>query len=173
MVSGEGLMSWLHQARLVPRGLLQELVRDTDRRTLDRVAARARELRDWLRPLVDQYRGRQLVGIEAADFELLNRMLVGDEKYSQIVAPDRNGSAPALQSMRRWVAPESVLGPIAEAVAQLLCEEDFTRIKACEGCSLLFVDRTRRQARKWCSMSACGNRAKQAAHRSRRRAPGR
>jgi predicted RNA-binding Zn ribbon-like protein len=31
----------------------------------------------------------------------------------------------------------------------------------------VFVDRTRRRARRWCSMAICGNRAKQAAHRSR------
>jgi predicted RNA-binding Zn ribbon-like protein len=54
-------------------------------------------------------------------------------------------------------------------MAQLVCDEDFQKVKACEGhrCTLIFVDRTRGRARRWCSMSVCGNRAKQAAHRAR------
>jgi predicted RNA-binding Zn ribbon-like protein len=31
----------------------------------------------------------------------------------------------------------------------------------------MFADRTRRRARRWCSMAVCGTRAKQAAHRNR------
>src|SRR5262249_29482888 len=169
MGSGEKLMTWLEQARLVPRARLQQLRSATDPRTLGRVAARARALREWLREFVHKYRGRPLAGIDVSNFELLNRILVDDEQYNQIVAKDVNGSVLTLQPMRRWAVPESLLGPIGEAVAKLICEEDFTRIKVCEGCSLVFVDRTRRQARKWCRMSTCGNRAKQAAHRSRRR----
>jgi predicted RNA-binding Zn ribbon-like protein len=71
--------------------------------------------------------------------------------------------------MRRWRSPESLLPPIGEALAKFVCEEDFANVKACEGhtCTLVFADRTRRRARKWCSMAICGNRAKQAAHRSR------
>jgi predicted RNA-binding Zn ribbon-like protein len=58
-------------------------------------------------------------------------------------------------------------------MAQLVCSEDFTFVKACEGqaCMLLFLDRTRRRARRWCSMSVCGNRAKQAAFRTRASPP--
>ena len=58
---------------------------------------------------------------------------------------------------------------IARAMAELVCDHDFTQVKACEGptCTLLFVDRTRGHARRWCSMAVCGNRAKQAAHRTR------
>jgi predicted RNA-binding Zn ribbon-like protein len=53
-----------------------------------------------------------------------------------------------------------------------VCAEDFSQVKACEGpaCTLLFVDHTRSHARRWCSMAICGNRAKQAAHRSRQKA---
>jgi predicted RNA-binding Zn ribbon-like protein len=46
---------------------------------------------------------------------------------------------------------------------------DFSHVKACEGpaCTLLFLDKTRRHTRRWCSMAVCGNRAKQSAHRTR------
>jgi len=58
---------------------------------------------------------------------------------------------------------------IGEALAQLVCTEDFSDVKACEGpaCTLLFADHTRGRTRRWCSMALCGNRAKQAAHRHR------
>ena len=71
--------------------------------------------------------------------------------------------------MRRWRSPEFLLLPIGEVLAKFVCEEDFTDVKACEGhsCTLVFADHTRRRARRWCSMAICGNRAKQAAHRSR------
>jgi predicted RNA-binding Zn ribbon-like protein len=65
-----------------------------------------------------------------------------------------------------------LLLPIAEAMARLICDEDFSYVKACEGptCTLLFADHTRGRARRWCSMALCGNRAKQAAHRHRQKA---
>jgi CGNR zinc finger len=70
---------------------------------------------------------------------------------------------------RRWQPPESLLLPLARALADLVCTEDFTCVKACEGpgCTLLFLDRTQGRARRWCSMAVCGNRAKQAARRKR------
>jgi predicted RNA-binding Zn ribbon-like protein len=75
----------------------------------------------------------------------------------------------ALESLRRWRSPESLLQPIGEALAILLTKKDFSHIKACQGpaCTLLFADHTRGRTRRWCSMEMCGNRAKQAAHRNR------
>ncbi|MBV9276518.1 MAG: CGNR zinc finger domain-containing protein, partial [Verrucomicrobia bacterium] len=54
-------------------------------------------------------------------------------------------------------------------LADLVCSQDFSLVKGCEGkaCTLLFLDRTNGRARRWCSMTICGNRAKQAAHRQR------
>ena len=60
----------------------------------------------------------------------------------------------------------------ARSFGELNANEDFSHIKACEGstCTLLFLDKTHGRGRRWCSMAACGNRAKQAAHRQRLRA---
>jgi predicted RNA-binding Zn ribbon-like protein len=76
-----------------------------------------------------------------------------------------------LQIDRRWRSVDALLLPIARAIADVVSADDFTHVKACEGptCTLHFVDRTRGRARRWCSMSVCGNRAKQAAHRERAR----
>jgi predicted RNA-binding Zn ribbon-like protein len=140
---------------------------------LDPVAAQARELREWFRGFVHKHRGRQLARDDFRSLERLNRLLERDESFSQIIpVAARRGSAFELQVSRRWQSPEALLFPIADVLAQFVCAEDFSYVKACEGpaCTLLFADRTRSKARRWCSMSICGNRAKQAAYRRRNRA---
>ncbi len=100
----------------------------------------------------------------------LNRLLERDEAFSQISRHHHgDGGRLELRMMRRWRSSESLLLPIGEALAEFVCEENLANVKACEGhtCTLVFADRTRRRGRRWCSMAICGNRAKQAAHRSR------
>src|ERR1700689_3506586 len=102
----------------------------------------------------------------------LNKFLAGDETFSQIHPHhDGHGDRLELHKTRRWRSPESLLLPIGEKLAEFVCEENFSDVKACEGasCTLLFADHTARRARRWCSMAICGNRAKQAAHRERLR----
>ena len=136
----------------------------------DDVAARARTLREWFRGFVRAQSGRKLGPRGLREFGPLNHLLGRDERYDQIVAGE-TASAFRLQTLRRWRSPESLLLPIGEDIAKFVCSEDFQYVKACEGttCTLLFVDRTRGRARRWCSMAICGNRAKQAAQRSRRK----
>ncbi|WP_128564014.1 CGNR zinc finger domain-containing protein [Methylobacterium crusticola] len=169
---GEGLLNWLEQAGLV-RAATSAAVRD--RATpgeLDDIAARARQLREWFRGFVDERRGRPLTPEDLPELKPLNRLLERDQRFNQIVSEHDEGVAQlALRTSRHWHTPDSLLQPIAEALAQLVCDENFTHIKACEGhtCTLMFADHTRGRARRWCSMAVCGNRAKQAAHRSRLR----
>jgi predicted RNA-binding Zn ribbon-like protein len=69
----------------------------------------------------------------------------------------------------RGDAIASLLGPVAEAVAQLLAEGNFALVKQCEhpDCILWFYDRTKSHKRRWCSMAQCGNRYKAAQFRKR------
>jgi len=164
---GDGLLSWLEQAGLVPAPSLAAVRDMAMPRELDSVAAQARGLREWFRGFVEDRKGRPLAADALRDLQPLNRMLERDEGFAQLVA--RGGERLQLQSLRRWRSPDSLLLPIAEAMARLVSEEDFAQVKACEGpaCTLMFVDHTRGHARRWCSMAICGNRAKQAAHRHR------
>jgi predicted RNA-binding Zn ribbon-like protein len=134
------------------------------------VADQARALREWFRAFVRKHMGRPLTTRAHRELEPLNRLLERDEAFSRIV-PHRHddGNRLELHKMRRWRSPESLLLPIGEALAHFVCDEDFSDVKACEGhsCTLMFADRTRGRARRWCSMAICGNRAKQAAHRNR------
>ena len=170
--SGDGLLRWLAQARLVPADVLDELKARAMPGELDRVADQARALREWFRGFVHKHMGRPLAPKALRELDPLNRLLERDEAFSRI-SRHHNGDGVHLElrMMRRWRSPESLLLPIGEALAKFVCEEDFADVKACEGhaCTLVFADHTRRRAKRWCSMAVCGNRAKQAAHRSRLR----
>ena len=168
--SGDGLLRWLAQAKLVPADALDELKARAMPGELDKVADQARALREWFRGFVRKRMGRPLTSRALHELDPLNRLLERDEAFSQISRHHHSdGGRLELLTTRRWRSPESLLLPIGEALAKFVCEENFVHVKACEGhiCTLVFVDHTRRRARKWCSMAICGNRAKQAAHRSR------
>jgi predicted RNA-binding Zn ribbon-like protein len=168
--SGDGLLRWLAQARLVPANALSELKAQAMPGELDQVADQARALREWFRGFVRKHMGRPLTPRALHELDPLNRLLERGETFNQISRRHHgDGKGLELLTMRRWRSPESLLLPIGEALAKLVCEEDFADVKACDGhaCTLVFADRTRRRARRWCSMAICGNRAKQAAHRSR------
>ena len=170
--SGDGLLRWLAQAKLVPVDALDDLKVRAIPGQLDKVADQARALREWFRGFVRKHMGRSLTPKVLRELGPLNRLLEREEAFSQISRHRHSeGDRLELRTMRRWRSPESLLLPIGEALAKFVCEEDFADVKACEGhsCTLVFADRTRRRARRWCTMAICGNRAKQAAHRSRLR----
>jgi predicted RNA-binding Zn ribbon-like protein len=72
---------------------------------------------------------------------------------------------------RSFAAPAQLLVPVAESAADLLSTDDLTLVKKCQNpkCILFFYDTTKNHARRWCSMAACGNRAKVTAHYRRTR----
>ena len=171
---GDGLLAWLEQAQLVPAETLETFRAQAVPGEFDNVAAQARSLREWFRGFVRQRKGRSLTSEVLSELQPLNRLLERDEGFGRVVARDHgHASGLEFQAMRRWRSPEALLLPVGEALARFVCEEDFSHVKACEGpaCTLLFADHTRGHARRWCSMAICGNRAKQAAHRSRLKMP--
>lgn len=170
--NGDGLLRWLEQAQLVPQEVLRSARERAIPGEIDRLAGQARALREWFRGFVRQHKGHGLEAADLAELEPLNALLKRDERYAEIVTGS-HGESPvfALAQQRRWNSSDALLLPIAEAMARLVCDEDFAHVKACEGptCTLLFADHTRGHARRWCSMALCGNRAKQAAHRARQK----
>lgn len=63
-------------------------------------------------------------------------------------------------------SPRRLLAELAESAAQVLTHADADRVRRCAGhaCVLWFLDTSKNGQRRWCSMEACGNRAKAAAH---------
>lgn len=77
-------------------------------------------------------------------------------------------------SGRPWTDAGELLAPIAEAIAGLIANGDFDLIRKCENppCTLWLYDRTKGHKRRLCSQAVCGNRAKVAAFRERRKRKG-
>ena len=177
--NGQDLLAWLEQAGLVTADVAKAMRADTIPGELDAVAAQARVLREWFRSFVLTHAGRPVESNALAELGPLNRLLERDEAHGIIVASETHAQMPAEAPprghglhwhwRRRWRTPDTLLLPVAQAMADLVCDADFTMVKNCEGptCTMLFLDTTKGHARRWCSMALCGNRAKQATHRAR------
>jgi predicted RNA-binding Zn ribbon-like protein len=63
------------------------------------------------------------------------------------------------------------LAPVAWSAADLLVRPLIDRVRLCanEKCRWLFLDESKSGNRRWCSMSACGNRAKAHRHYARQK----
>ena len=75
-----------------------------------------------------------------------------------------------------WMSAAEGLSQVFFAVltsaAQLLASDCLTRVRECASadCTWLFIDESRNRSRRWCDMSACGNRMKARLHYQRLRA---
>lgn len=93
-------------------------------------------------------------------------------------ARDLRHGAPQLTPAlgRRWEADAPVAYALARVAADAieLLSRHADRLARCElpGCGALLLSRSRGARRRWCSMEACGNRAKVAAYRGRERRQG-
>jgi predicted RNA-binding Zn ribbon-like protein len=61
--------------------------------------------------------------------------------------------------------------PIVESAADAMILGELGRVRRCADsrCPRVFFDRTKNARRRWCDMATCGNRAKAARHRARRK----
>jgi predicted RNA-binding Zn ribbon-like protein len=159
---GEALLSWLRDSSLVSQADERAIRSAFTRTALDHAAKDARSLRQWFREAVTEK--LTPAGLQAAT-RRLNAILKEDEQLRLL---DAEGGL-AWKTQRLWRGPKSILGPIAEQMGKLLTEEDTNLIRQCGGedCTIVFLDRTKSHKRRWCSMAACGNRAKVAAWRAR------
>jgi predicted RNA-binding Zn ribbon-like protein len=178
---GNSFLSWMRQAELLSGDDIAVVKSNMSAKELDQIAAKARELREWFRGFVNAHKGKRLKSDALTELGPLRRLLERDELFWSL-EPDPLplsrrlvGAASAahfrLRARRRWRKPESLLAPLAQAIAQFVASADFRYVKACRGqnCVLFFLDLTRRHGRRWCSMAVCGNRAKQYALLARRK----
>jgi predicted RNA-binding Zn ribbon-like protein len=177
--NGNDFLSWMKQAGLLTEDDIATVRSNMSAKELDRMAAKARELREWFRGFIKAHRGKPLKAQALTRLGPLTKLLEMDEVFwslepepassSKWASGDVSAGSFRLHGRRRWRKPESVLAPIAEEIARFISSADFRYVKACPGqnCVLFFLDQTRRHGRRWCSMAICGNRAKQEAFRKR------
>ncbi len=168
----DALVDWCEQAQVVSTAEARELRRRwSGSAEADSAHARALTFRAALRGMLERLAGGRSVPQPALD--AINDLLRLDASQREVV---RTRDGYETRQRRSLDTPDQLLGPIAASAAQLLSSDDPSLVKACQNpqCVLLFYDTTKNHARRWCSMAACGNRAKVAAHyqRARRPAPG-
>jgi predicted RNA-binding Zn ribbon-like protein len=80
-----------------------------------------------------------------------------------------------LRSHRDATTAAALTADLARDAVDLLGGPLADRVRECQAddCALLFLDTSRAGGRRWCSMAACGARAKMAAYRARRAGAGR
>ena len=64
---------------------------------------------------------------------------------------------------------DTLLQPVISSAGELLLSEDLAHIKECPGCGWLFLDTSKNQSRRWCSMNTCGARDKMRRYHQRQR----
>jgi predicted RNA-binding Zn ribbon-like protein len=164
---GRAFLEWMAMAGLLEATDASRLRRRLGAGAVDAAAAEARKIREWARVWLDRWRVaprrdyRQEVGA-------LNRLL-GAAVVNRAVIGDGGGYKVIEQT--RLEDTDAVLALVATQIADLITREQPSLVKRCAGpgCTLWFLDRTKAHARRFCSAAGCGNRAKVAAFRERRR----
>ncbi len=178
--SGSNLLNWLEKAGMAPTAELTRFREEIDLDECNALAAQARELREWFRSFVSTHAGQPLNSSAFAELNELNHILAKDNNYPQIEVRNLHNQdqkvdkkeAPFLwKQQRRWDSPDTLLLPLAQAIGKFLCQNEFESVKRCKGpkCILWFLDVSQNHTRHWCSMAICGNRAKAAAYRKRKK----
>lgn len=167
----EDLVAWCAAQGTLDAGSLKPFVRQwkSHPRTGAAAFAEAVDLREAIyRVFSSAASGKEAI---AADLDLLNTAL---------------GQAPARVKLHRgakgycWRADKArttvpvLLAPVLWSAGDLLAGGQLARVRRCENekCRWLFLDASKAGARRWCSMSSCGNRAKAQRHYVRKRQTG-
>ncbi len=92
------------------------------------------------------------------DLDRLHQTWLESHAHSRFVQKDK-GFVLDWEEAR---AGDAVLWPVLQSAVVVLTSEEVSRVKQCGRCDWLFLDMSRNRSRRWCSMSACGNRVKMA-----------
>lgn len=95
----------------------------------------------------------------------LNQHLANHSEH-QVLQYNMDGNEYKLTPAHDAITMPELLGILAYEGAKLLASTQAKRLKRCcnTDCILIFMDSSRGQKRRWCSMEVCGNRAKVATH---------
>lgn len=158
VAGADALRAWLAERSLVAA--------DTSLDSIERALPAFRDLRalihDVTERLVDD--GRP----STRQVQRLNRVLHDGLHYHRL-EPNVDGSRFTIAQVGD--ALDQARSAIAGSLAHYVADHDVERLRICAStdCRWRFVDRSPAGRRRWCDMRTCGNRAKVARHRARRR----
>ena len=132
-------------------------------RVAERDLARVRTVRAALREVADAVAERRIPQTDALGE--VNRALHARQVIELVSAPD------GVNVDHRHIGDpiDDALARLSEALVTELTGGHPERIRICanDTCRWVFYDTSRTGRRRWCDMTTCGNRAKQARHRAR------
>lgn len=168
--TGADLLEWLLIVEVISPAERVLITSKWSSRDIDEVAREARKMREWFREIIIRIKEHGHGSLMLSDIEKMNDLL-SLEKIERYIEPGKNGERIQLEVRRLWNEPRELLFPIVSSMAELLAEGDLDLMRECKNelCTLWFYDRTKGHRRMWCSPSMCGNRAKVAAFRERKR----
>ncbi|MFN4164396.1 MAG: CGNR zinc finger domain-containing protein [Ferrovibrio sp.] len=171
LVSYAALLAWCRRAGILGAATASELERLAARSPAraETVRGEAIALREAVFHLADATRQGRTA--PKADLAILNRCLL-EYPEGRALAPSQGRLV--WRSHGDGIDLGSPLGAIARLAADLLVTAEPDSIRCCAGpdCGWLFHDTSPNKRRRWCSMEACGNRAKARRHYQRVKAAG-
>jgi predicted RNA-binding Zn ribbon-like protein len=104
----------------------------------------------------------------AGDLALLNKALAAAPKRAELIEKD-GAYLWRVEQLRPQLA--DLLAPVLWTAGDMVAEPRRDRVRLCanDKCVWLFLDDSKGGTRRWCSMSACGNRAKAHRHYERKK----
>lgn len=168
---GRSLIAWMVAAGVLSDARASDAMAALPVEALDEAARRARELREWFRGLVVRQDGAAGWQLTAEDREVVNAMMASGTYRLQLL-PDNTGKESfRLSGGYEIETAEDLLAPIAEQLSRLMTDTECRLTRNCAGpnCTFWFTDITKNKKRRWCDMKLCGNRAKTAAFRERKK----
>ena len=165
----ETFVQWLEAANVVDGERAAGLRRRAQQQPSGAAAALvdARRVRASLRALAERGNSTEKARIET--LTEINRIL-GRSAGTRRLEPKGDGTF-ARSFVPVGDAFAGLMIPVVESAADALVIGELARIRRCADgrCPRVFYDGTKNGRRRWCDMATCGNRAKAARHRVRRR----
>jgi predicted RNA-binding Zn ribbon-like protein len=163
----ESALDWLQDHSLLHSDARRAALARLEREPAEavRVLGRIHRLRAAMRELADAAVDRRPP--DARQLDRINRALRTPYTYVLVPAPD----GVSLDHRHVGDPLEGAMARLAESIAREVSTGHPDRLRICanDECRWVFQDTSRTGRRKWCDMSTCGNRAKVARHRERRR----
>jgi predicted RNA-binding Zn ribbon-like protein len=163
----EDFIEWSEAVKLITPLQSEQLIQHWAKQSeTKKFFAEVKEFRRILREMVEGI--TKIKGVKPSTIKMINTVLNEGYGYHELVKTETGFEK---RFRANFEKPQQLLIPIAESAADLIAYANPKNIRKCEGptCILHFYDTTKNHGRRWCSMTACGNRAKAAAFYKRSR----